>query len=290
MTDPRPPTGRRAVLLFALVALGLVAFAALGLTPAGVVPRAGGLEIAREFFSAASRPALTHEASFVPEGSTPFLVRVATALERTVIFAAAAMSLSIVGGIVLGFLASTSSWAMDCSTGSSDLACAVRGGWRTALQVVARLVIAGARSVHELLWAVVFLAAFGLSTTTAVIAIAIPYTGVLAKVFSEIIDEAPDDASHALRAVGATPMRAFLFGRFARAVPDMAAYAFYRFECAVRSSAVLGFFGFETLGYYLRASFDNLHYREVWTYLYALVGLVLLLELWSAALRKRFVA
>ena len=38
------------------------------------------------------------------------------------------------------------------------------------------------------------------------------------------------------------------------------------------------------------ASFENLHYREVWTYLYAMLALVLLLEGWSAQLRRRFVA
>ena len=85
-------------------------------------------------------------------------------------------------------------------------------------------------------------------------------------------------------------MRVFLFGALPHALPDMAAYAFYRFECAVRSSAILGFFGYETLGFYLRASFEDLHFREVWSYLYALIALVLLLEAWSGALRRRFVA
>jgi phosphonate transport system permease protein len=69
----------------------------------------------------------------------------------------------------------------------------------------------------------------------------------------------------------------------------MSAYSFYRFECAVRSSAVLGFFGYPTIGYYLRLSAENLHYREVWTYLYALIALVLIVELWSSRLRERIV-
>jgi phosphonate transport system permease protein len=76
-------------------------------------------------------------------------------------------------------------------------------------------------------------------------------------------------------------------GLLPRALPDMTAYAFYRFECAIRSSAILGFFGFPTLGYYLSASFENLYYREVWTYLYALFALVLVIEMTSARLRKR---
>ena len=66
------------------------------------------------------------------------------------------------------------------------------------------------------------------------------------------------------------------------------AFATYRLECALRSSAVLGFFGFETLGYLLRQSFENLHYREVWSVIYALIALVLLLEAWSSRLRSRF--
>ena len=135
-----------------------------------------------------------------------------------------------------------------------------------------------------------FLAAFGLSTGSAVLALAIPYAGTLAKVFSEILDEAPRESGFALRAAGAGPGRVFLFGALPHALPDMAAYGFYRFECAVRSSAILGFFGYETLGYYLRSSFDDLHFREVWSYLYALIALVLILEAWSGALRRRFVA
>jgi phosphonate transport system permease protein len=281
---------RRGALLVAILALGILAFVQLDLAPSDLVPGAGGAAIAREFFAAALAPAVDYEAEFLPDGAPPFLWRVLVALERTLLFAVAAMSLALVGGLVLGFFASTSSWATECAIGTGSLRCLARSSGAATIQVLARLVIAGARSVHELLWAIVFLAAFGLGTGSAVIAIAIPYAGVLGKVFSEILDETPDDAPFALRSAGAPPIRAFLFARLARALPDMAAYSFYRFECATRSSAVLGFFGFETLGYYIKASFDNLHYREVWTYLYAMLALVLVLELWSAAVRRRFVA
>jgi len=74
------------------------------------------------------------------------------------------------------------------------------------------------------------------------------------------------------------------------ALPILIAYTFYRFECALRSSAVLGFFGFPTLGYYIAASFENLYYNEVWTYLYVLLGLILLVEWWSSRLRRELVA
>jgi phosphonate transport system permease protein len=267
-----------------LLLLGALSFVALGLEPAGLVPHAGGARIARDFLAAAVRPALDHEGR-VPPGARPFLLGLLDALRRTVVFAAASMSLGVVGGAILGFAASSGWWSpavADARGRPARLA--------PALQVAARVVIALLRSVHELLFAVVFLAAFGINTAGAVLALALPFSGVLAKVFSELFDEAPPDAGRALQMAGATPARAFLAGTLPRALPDMAAYAFYRFECAVRSSAVLGFFGFETLGRGLELSFANLHYREVWSYLYALLLLVLLLEAWSASLRRRFVA
>jgi phosphonate transport system permease protein len=146
------------------------------------------------------------------------------------------------------------------------------------------------RSVHELLWALLFLAAMGISPAAAVLAIAIPYGGTLAKIVSEMLDESPPQSADALRALGATRLQVFLFGRLPRALPDILAYAFYRFECAVRSSAVLGFFGYATVGLYLKQAFENLHYREVWTYLLSMLLLVLVLEAWSSRLRRSFVA
>jgi len=277
--------GRRGALVLGGLALAAVAWFALGLTPAGLVPRGGGWRIARDLAAAAPRPALEAQGPDIP-GADPFLARVAAATLRTVVFAIAAMSLALVAGAVLGFLSSSAWWSSSLSARKPR----VLGRIAPAVQIAARVIAAAIRSVHELLWAVVFLAAFGLSTGAAVLALALPFAGTLAKVFSELFDEAPRTASAALEAAGAGPVGAFVVGALPRALPDVGAYAFYRFECAVRSAAILGFFGFETLGYEIKLSFDNLHYREVWTLLYALIALVLVLEAWSSSLRRRFVA
>lgn len=279
------PLGRRGVVVLALALLTAWAWAALGLAPVRLLPRAGGAEIARDFFAAALNPALDYEGE-VPAGARPFMIELLDALRMTLVFAAASMSLALVAGVVLGFLSSSSGWSADAAGGRAGL----RGRLGPPLQVAARVLIALLRSVHELVWAVVFLAAFGMNTAAAVIALAIPFSGTLAKVFSELFDEAPRGAARALSAAGAGPGQVFLIGTLPRALPDAAGYAFYRFECAVRSSAILGFFGFQTLGYQLRLSFESLHYREVWSYLYALLALVLVLEAWSTGLRRRFVA
>lgn len=268
---------RRGATLLAIAVAAALAWAALGLDLRQLGAGGGGWSLAGDFFGAAFRPALTHEAATVPPGTPPFLLRVWDAARVTVVFAAAAMSLAVVLGLALGVLASESWWAG-------------RGRVGTAARWTIRTVIVALRSVHELLWAVVFLAAFGAEPATAVLAIALPYAGTLAKVFSEMLDEAPRRASEALDALGASPAQRFLFGLLPAAAPDMAAYAFYRFECAVRSAAVMGFFGVPTLGYYLKLSFESLHFREVWTYLWAMIAVVLLLEGWSSLMRRRFVA
>lgn len=280
---PRPPAlGARALVLLSLLAAGVYAWYGLGLSWRDLSPNGGGLAIAKEFFSRALTPAWTSEAAFVPPGTPPLIVHALEAAGRTVLYAAAAMSLALLIGAVLGFLASTSWWAHGEHRGPARAAA-------PALWFVARATIAVMRSIHELLWAVLFVAAMGLSDVAALVALALPFGGTLAKIFSELADEAPDAAGDALRAAGSTETTVFLFGRLPLAAPDMIAYAFYRFECALRSSAVLGFFGFPTLGLDIRQSFRSTNYGEVWTYLYVLVAMIVLFDAWSARVRRRLV-
>lgn len=229
---------------------------------------------AREFFAAALHPALEFQGPY-HGGPHSLLAQALQAALMTVVFAATSLSLALLGGVALGFLSSYS---------------LMGNGWGGAIVVVARFVSSLLRSVHELIWAVLLLAALGYSHLVAVVAIALPFTGALAKIFSEMMDEAPRDAAVALKLSGASAAQQFMWGVLPRALPDMTAYTFYRFECALRSSAVLGFFGFPTLGYYLAASFENLYHNEVWTYLYVLLGLILLVEWWSSHLRRELLA
>jgi len=277
--------GKRAWVLGLLVAAVLCA-SALRLSPAQLIPSGSGFALLREFAWAALTPALDYEAP-VPEGTAPLALKVLDSLRSTLVFAAAGLSLAVAIGLPLGALASTAWWSRAADDSLP------RGGVRKlsvpVLFLALRTWIAGMRSIHELLWAVLLLAALGLTPFSAVCAIAIPYAGTLAKVFSELLDEAPRDGADALRDAGASRLQAFLFGIVPRAVPDLASYVFYRLECAVRSSAVLGFFGFPTVGYHLQLAFDNQHYHEVWTYLWALIAVAFLFEALSSSLRKRVV-
>jgi phosphonate transport system permease protein len=290
-TPRRPsPLGVRGAVLVVLLAAGGAAFVVLDLSPLDLVPSEGGLEIAGRFFAGAVSPALDYEAEFVPKGAPPFLLDALGAVWTTLLVAGAAMGLSLVIGAFLGFLASTAWWAGESAGASNRILAFLRRSVAPVLYVSVRVLIAFMRSVHELLWAVLFLAALGLNEVTAVIAIAIPYGGTLAKVFSEMVDEAPRDTADALRGAGASPLQVYFVGLVPRALPDLTAYAFYRFECAIRSAAIMGFFGISTLGAYIKASFEGTNYGEVWTYLYLTFLVVLVMDLWSGAIRRRVVA
>jgi phosphonate transport system permease protein len=280
----------RGAVLLAILAMGAWAFVTLDLTWTQIVPDATDFRQMGRFLSYAFRPSLTRPVEDRIAGAEPLLLQALDAAKLTLVFAVSAMSLSVVIGVVLGFLASTAWWSGDPAGARTTVGRWAQRVIAPAVYSTTRVVIAGMRSVHELIWAVLFLAALGLNDLSAVIAIAIPFGGTLAKVFSEMLDEAPRNAAVALRATGARPAHVFVFGLLPRALPDMSAYALYRLECALRSSAILGFFGWETLGYYIKLEWGSADYGEVWTYLYTLLALVLLVEWWSSGLRRRFVA
>jgi ABC-type phosphate/phosphonate transport system permease subunit len=217
-TDSRAGT-RRAV-VGAIAAAGLASAALLSAQGQLALPGLDSLELLARFFSHALRPALDYGSPFVPVGAPPLLLQVATATWRTVQLAVAAMSLAVPVALLLGFAGASAWWRLPGPGGRAVLR---RLG--PLVYAPARVVMTLARSVHELLWALLFLAAVGLSDTAAVLAIAIPYAGTLGKVFSEMIDEAPRDAAVQLTGSGATAAQAFSVALLPRALPDMAAYS-----------------------------------------------------------------
>ncbi|MFT6832592.1 MAG: phosphonate transport system permease protein [Planctomycetota bacterium] len=274
----RFPLGARAGTLALIAMVGVIAARYLGLDLAGLWPREAGMAMASDLMGAALSPAFAYETD-VPPGTPAFGWKILGALARTVLFAAGAMSMALPIGLALGILASDRFWELRRRSGGSR---AVR-----SIQAPIRVLIALMRSLHELLWAVLFLAALGLNSAAAVISIAIPFAGTLAKVGSEMIDETPVKAPHALQDAGAGRLTALLVGVLPAAMPDLLSYSFYRFECAIRSAAVLGFFGYPTIGLYVAQSFENYQLHEVWTYLYALIALVVAVEAWSRGVRRR---
>lgn len=239
------------------------------------------------FFGAAFAPSFVDQNPTLSADATPFLVRVGGDLLRTLRYALVAMSLAVPLGIGLGFFGSSAWWPVSVDYGTPRPWRRVVRWLLRVLRWVCRSLIALMRSVHELIWAMFFLSAVGDAPLTACLALALPFAGTLGKVFSELVDEEGRSARSALMAGGATPLQAFLGVLVPQAFPGLMTYTLYRFECALRSSAVLGFIGVETIGLGIRRSFENLYYGEVWTQLFAMIAVIVLVDRLGARLRER---
>ncbi|TNH03932.1 ABC transporter permease subunit [Testudinibacter sp. TR-2022] len=157
----------------------------------------------------------------------------------------------------------------------------------TFLQTVARAILGFLRAIHELIWAWFFVAAVGLNPIGAVFALAIPYSGYLGKIFADTLQAVPHKPIAALKESGATPLQLLFYGYLPQALPMMLSYTMYRLECAIRSSSVLSFVGLGGIGMQIQLSLQDLRYDQVWTFLIFLVGLIVLIDRWSYAVRKR---
>ena len=232
----------------------------------GPIAHTGGGGTLREFFLAL----------FPPELSPEFLRVGLMATWQTVTFAVAAMTLAVMIGLPLGAL---SSGQVMGSSGRVRL-----------LAMGVRLFLAGIRSVHELVWAVLFVTAFGFSSLSVILAIAIPYGGILGRIYGERLGDVPEEPLRALRAAGASPLAVLAYGRLPMALPDLLSYSFYRLECAIRAAAIMSFVGIRGLGFEIQLSLQDLLFSQVWTLMLFLVALVVLVDLWSSRVRRSLAA
>jgi phosphonate transport system permease protein len=215
-------------------------------------------------------------ALFPPELSPDFLALALKASWQTVAYAVAGMTLAVIIGFPLGVIASGT-----VVTSSSPV--------RTPLIAGTRLFLGGIRAVHELVWAVILVAAIGLSPMAAIIALALPYGGILGRIYAELLQDVPAEPLRALRASGASPLRVLLYGYIPMALPDILSYTFYRLECAIRAAAILSFVGIQGLGYQIQLSLHDLLFNQVWTLLLFLVALIVAVDLWSSRVRRSLV-
>src|SRR5712691_9586977 len=143
-----------------------------------------------------------------------------------------------------------------------------------------RLLCAFLRSVHELFWALLLIQVAGLTPTTGILAVAIPYSGIFAKVFSEMIEEADFSIERTLPARTSIVVR-FAFVRIPELAPQFWTYTLYRLECGLRSTLVLGFIGLPTIGFHLDSFFKQGHYAQAAALLFAFYGLIGTRRLWA---------
>ena len=177
------------------------------------------------------------------------------------------------------------------ATGDASTAGASRGErlLRVVPYHISRFVLNVFRSVPDILWALVFVVALGLGPFPGTLALAVHSAGILGKLYSETLEAVPSRPVEALRATGAGALQAFLFGRLPQAMSGFTSLTLYQWECNIRSATILGFVGAGGIGQQILISMNLFDYPKVATLVGATIIVVLLVDRFSAAVRRTLV-
>jgi phosphonate transport system permease protein len=217
---------------------------------------------------------------FPPNLQLSFLALVLKATLETLAMATAGIALAMLMAIPLGLIITYSLSISRIGPAS---------GHRIAKfgRYLARMLMLLLRGIPEIVWALLLVRVFGLGPIAGVLAIAITYGGMLAKVYSEILETENTLPARALLMLGSGRITAFLYGLLPGASQELASYTIYRWECAVRASVVMGFVGAGGLGQLMDQSMKMLNGGEVSTILIMFLLLVLLADYISLIIRRQ---
>jgi phosphonate transport system permease protein len=156
-----------------------------------------------------------------------------------------------------------------------------------ALYYAARGVIGLARSVPDLVWALLFVTAVGLGPFPGALALSVHSIGMLGRLFAETIEHMEMAPIDALALTGARRLQIFTHGVIPSVLPSLTGIMLYRLDENIRSSLVLGFVGAGGIGFELLSAMNLFQYRLVSLYLIVTFVLVLAAERLSALVRAR---
>ncbi|CAM3634301.1 PhnE/PtxC family ABC transporter permease [Polynucleobacter brandtiae] len=217
---------------------------------------------------------------FPPNLQVDFLELVLTATIQTLAMATAGIALALVIAAPLGLI-------ISYSLSISRIGPASYHPFAQSVRWLARFLMLVLRGIPEIVWALLLVRIFGLGPIAGVLAIAITYGGMLAKVYSEILESGNTLPARAILLAGGGRLAAFFYGMLPGCAQELASYTVYRWECAVRASVIMGFVGAGGLGQLMDQSMKMLNGGEVSTILIVFLGLVLLADYISLFIRKQ---
>lgn len=141
------------------------------------------------------------------------------------------------------------------------------------------------RTVPEIVFALIFVWAFGVGAFAGILAIAIHSAGALGKLFAEVVENADLRPVDGVTASGGSWVEAMRFGVLPQVLPNFASYALLRFEINVRAASVIGFVGAGGIGQELYKVISFNYYEEVSAILVLIILVVAAIDLASERVR-----
>lgn len=145
------------------------------------------------------------------------------------------------------------------------------------------------RSIPDILWAMIFVAAIGSGALPGTLALFLFSIGVVAKLTSDIVDGIDPGPLEAARASGASHFQMVRTAIVPQILPGYVSFSLYAFELNLRASAVLGFVGAGGIGQYMDMYRGRGQYDRVWGIVLGFFVVVFVVERMSMWLRRRIV-
>jgi len=150
-----------------------------------------------------------------------------------------------------------------------------------------KFILVMTRSVNTIVWALLFVAIFGPGPVAGIWAIAFRSIGFVGKLIAEAIEEIDEGPVEAIEATGASRMKVLLYGVLPQVLPVVFGTTIYRWDINIRESTVLGFVGAGGIGIELYSSINLFAWSEVSLMLVTILGVVIMSEYISAAVRSK---
>ncbi|KFC65077.1 Phosphonate uptake transporter [Bosea sp. LC85] len=188
-------------------------------------------------------------------------------LWQTLLIAYVGTVLGAVGGFLL------------CFSAAANLG---RAGW---LRWATRRFLEFCRTVPEIVFALIFVIAFGLGPLPGVLAIAIHTMGTMGKLFSEVVENIDMKPVDGLAATGAGWWQTIRFAVVPQVLSNFASYALLRFEINVRGASIMGFVGAGGIGQDLIEAIRKFYFTDVSAILLLIIVTVMLIDYGTERLR-----
>ncbi|MCZ0812903.1 phosphonate ABC transporter, permease protein PhnE [Roseovarius sp. EGI FJ00037] len=194
-----------------------------------------------------------------------------TLLFETILIAFMATTLGVIGGFVLSFPAarnlSPNAWV----------------NWIT------RRYLEIARTVPELVWALIFVFCFSVGPLAGVMAIGLHATGALGKLYSEVNENIDMRPLEGVKAAGGTWFDQIRYGAVPQVLPNIISYTLLRFEINVRASSIIGYVGAGGLGQEFRTAMSLQEYTDLSALFIIIFLTVVAIDYGSEKLRHRII-
>ncbi|MGL5167086.1 MAG: phosphonate ABC transporter, permease protein PhnE [Afipia sp.] len=155
------------------------------------------------------------------------------------------------------------------------------------VRFVVRRFLEFCRTVPGIVFALIFVIAFGLGPMAGVLAIAIHSIGALGKLYSEQVENIDMKPLEGVRSTGASWMSSMRFAVLPQVMPGFASYSLLRFEINVREASVMGFVGAGGIGQELVVAVRKFFYSDVSAILLMIIVTIFIIDVCTGWLRGR---